>query len=400
MLSYKRYLSFTLLKRKNRRYSLQDYLPYPSTGLAEKGNRDNHESHDSQDNHGSQNNLYFVGSGRGAMEAIIDGLKLTSADAVLIPAMVPEGLISPLRKKNLQVAIYKSNDDMSVDLADLEQQLQQRENIKAVVIIHFFGYPQDTRNILDLCRKYDVLLIEDCAQALLSKDGDGTPLGGTGDISFFSLPKTIPVPDGAAICFNITGPPLKINHRRSIFHLLAVGFHVFYLLAKKWELKMKDSLLYRLINFGSRVMYAFYYQALRWTPKPTRISRTTKKIIASIDYDSIIAKRSANTDYFYRHIDRNKFHLNYPSYNKNYILTGIPIRSDHREEIVRQLKKNGIECLSYVKRWYLLSQESTQRNEKEFENEKNFYHRHFLVPVSENIGLDDMRTIVNTLNNS
>jgi len=43
-----------------------------------------------------------------------------------------------------------------------------------------------------------LLLIEDCAQALLSKFGE-SPLGSFGDVAIFSIRKTLPVPDGGAL---------------------------------------------------------------------------------------------------------------------------------------------------------------------------------------------------------
>jgi dTDP-4-amino-4,6-dideoxygalactose transaminase len=72
----------------------------------------------------------------------------------------------------------------------------------AVLVTHYFGFPQ--RAILDIrdrCSSFGAFLIEDCAHALGSCL-DGQPLGTIGDLSFFSLRKSIPVPHGGALVVN------------------------------------------------------------------------------------------------------------------------------------------------------------------------------------------------------
>jgi len=397
MLSYKRKLELNLLRSKNRIHNIKDILP-------------------------AADDYYFAGSGRGVMEGIIDALGLTPSDKLLIPAMVPEGLISPLRRKKIRTGCYKSSAHMSVDLEDLENCLKNGDNIKGVVIIHFFGYPQDTPAILKICRKYDVLLLEDCAQALGSKDRDGNVLGTLGDVAFYSLPKSIPVPDGALAIFNhgLQHKPLK--YRRSPFHWPAVACHLMFLYLKKWELKMTPSLLYKLVNNGSKLLYAGYYQCLRWTAKPTRITRTSLHIASAFDHRRYLEQRRANAQYFYKHIDQNKYRLSQPDYHPSYILTGIPITSKNRDLITSALKNNGIETLSYVKRWFLLHHHNNDKNEngtnnrsepinennansspellreRKNANETTFYHSHYLVPVSENITNSQMQFLVETMN--
>jgi len=55
-----------------------------------------------------------------------------------------------------------------------------------------------------LADKHALPLIEDCALALFSRDGD-QPLGVTGDVAIFCLYKVLPVPSGGALVFNGPG---------------------------------------------------------------------------------------------------------------------------------------------------------------------------------------------------
>ena len=52
-------------------------------------------------------------------------------------------------------------------------------------VIHYAGWPQPIAALVDLCRRRHMLLVEDCALALLSET-DGRPLGSFGDWSVHS----------------------------------------------------------------------------------------------------------------------------------------------------------------------------------------------------------------------
>jgi dTDP-4-amino-4,6-dideoxygalactose transaminase len=73
-------------------------------------------------------------------------------------------------------------------------------------VIHYAGWPQPMSELVDLCRRRGMLLVEDCALSLLSET-DGRPLGSFGDWSVFCLYKTLPLPNGALLIQN--GPRLK-----------------------------------------------------------------------------------------------------------------------------------------------------------------------------------------------
>ncbi len=70
-------------------------------------------------------------------------------------------------------------------------------------VIHYQGWPQPMRPLVDLCRRRGMWLVEDCALALLS-ESEGQPLGSFGDWSIFCLYKTLPVPNGAVLVQNTT----------------------------------------------------------------------------------------------------------------------------------------------------------------------------------------------------
>jgi hypothetical protein len=70
-----------------------------------------------------------------------------------------------------------------------------------LVFVNYFGFPQANRRLAAWCRERGVVVIEDNAHGYLSADGD-QPLGLSGDLSVFSLRKTLPIPYGAALVIN------------------------------------------------------------------------------------------------------------------------------------------------------------------------------------------------------
>jgi len=77
-------------------------------------------------------------------------------------------------------------NDLTLDVADVERKMTSRT--KAIVAVHYAGFPVDIRPLLDLAASHKVNVIEDCAHALITHlDGKalGT-FGACGCFSFFS----------------------------------------------------------------------------------------------------------------------------------------------------------------------------------------------------------------------
>lgn len=77
------------------------------------------------------------------------------------------------------------------------------EKTKAVVVVHYAGVACEMNKIKDLCTKYDLLLIEDAAQAIDCYYHD-KPLGSIGDFGAFSFHETknIQCGEGGALLVN------------------------------------------------------------------------------------------------------------------------------------------------------------------------------------------------------
>jgi dTDP-4-amino-4,6-dideoxygalactose transaminase len=128
-----------------------------------------------------------------------DLMSVRPGDEVLAPAYYCGSEIDPLLKAGARVSLYRVDKACMIDIEDLRKRITART--KAVYVTHFYGFPQDIETIKAICTERRLFLLEDCALALFSENGN-KKLGTTGDMAVFSLTKALPVPDGGVLIVN------------------------------------------------------------------------------------------------------------------------------------------------------------------------------------------------------
>ena len=119
-----------------------------------------------------------------------------SGKKVLMPAYHHGVELETLLAAGVKPVFFRVDSSMKSDLADAKKKLTN--DIGALYMIHYAGFPQDMDAARTLATQAGIPLIEDCALSLLSRNGE-TPLGSYGDVSVFCLYKTLPVPNGGAL---------------------------------------------------------------------------------------------------------------------------------------------------------------------------------------------------------
>ncbi|ERM83979.1 hypothetical protein P872_01580 [Rhodonellum psychrophilum GCM71 = DSM 17998] len=157
--------------------------------------------------HGNLKNFYLSNAARSSFSHILSCLFENEDRKILMPAYIGEtnkegsGVFDPVRKNGVKHDFYKVREDLSADIENIEELLKSGD-FKALLIIHYFGFVQnDLKRIIELCDKYKVIFIEDCAHAFHSKF-EGKNIGDWGDVAFFSIHKTIATPDGGFFRLN------------------------------------------------------------------------------------------------------------------------------------------------------------------------------------------------------
>jgi len=77
-------------------------------------------------------------------------------------------------------------DTLNLDLNKVEEVLSRERDIKVITFAHVLGNPPDMNRLMEIVKKYDLVLLEDCCDALGSTYDD-RPLGGFGEMASCSF---------------------------------------------------------------------------------------------------------------------------------------------------------------------------------------------------------------------
>lgn len=131
----------------------------------------------------------FVNSGSSANLAAIYSLKFSkklSRNKIIVPTVSWVTTIAPVIQFGFEPILCDSNlSNLGIDLQQFED-LCKKQNPLAAVVVHVLGFPCDIVEIKSICDKYNVILIEDCCEALGSSV-NGKKVGTFGDISTTSM---------------------------------------------------------------------------------------------------------------------------------------------------------------------------------------------------------------------
>jgi perosamine synthetase len=138
----------------------------------------------------------LVTSGRVAIALALRELDVKVGQRVLVPAYHSASMVPPVLWRGAEPVFYRVHADATVDLADLAEKIGP--TVRAVMVTHYFGFPQDMAPIRALCDERGVALIEDCAHCFIG-ERDGRPVGAWGDYAIASSMKFLPIYEGGAL---------------------------------------------------------------------------------------------------------------------------------------------------------------------------------------------------------
>jgi len=165
-----------------------------------------------------QATLWFAA--RNALHQATPALGLAPGQIVAVPALCCGTELEPFLHRELRLRFYRVDSRLQVDLDSLRRVVP---GCAAVMVTHFLGFPSAGPAVSSLCDEYGAVLIEDCAHALGSRDGERW-LGTQGDAAVFSPWKTVAMPDGGVLLLNQAEarpvaspipPPLRIVRQRT-----------------------------------------------------------------------------------------------------------------------------------------------------------------------------------------
>jgi len=282
----------------------------------------------------------FVNSGSSAnllmLATLLESGDLKKGDSVIVPAVSWATDVAPIMQLGLRPILCDCNlQDYSIHVGKLKTILEEgvlrverngskyRDRASALIVVPVLGLVPDMKKIQELCRVHDVILLEDCCEALGS-EYRGQKLGTFGEMSTFStyFGHHISTIEGGMVC---TSNP---RYDKILKSIRSHGWDRDWApddqerSRKKWKVTEFDSL------------YTFYHAGFN---------------VRSTDLQAFIGLKQL--DKLEQIVEvRNK---NFALYNESFGVTidernfvsnfAYPVVSKNREQIVKALQKENIE---------------------------------------------------------
>jgi len=129
--------------------------------------------------------VFSFNSGRSALMTGLRALNFPKGSEVITQAFSCVAIPNSIKFAGLIPVFADINkSDFNLDIEDLKHKITKKT--KAVIIQNLFGIPDDIKKILNLAKKYNLVVIEDCAQCMGAKI-DNQLAGTFGKFSFFSF---------------------------------------------------------------------------------------------------------------------------------------------------------------------------------------------------------------------
>ena len=337
----------------------------------------------------------FFQNGRNAMLFGLEKLKLDKKKTILIPGYICYSLVEPIIKKGFRVEYYDITKNLSLDLKNLKE-IVKNKNISALVIVHYFGFLMDIKEIYSFCKSKKIELIEDYCHSFLpriySKD-----LEKFDTTKIYSLRKTIPINDGGAIenkNFN------RIKFPNNSF-LRPIDF--LYLTIRFFESLINQIGIINLYSnssqkFKKRIKSAFKKEMVHdFEIISRKASYMLDRYLNSDEYlNDIFKKRRNYFNFFLKEINKKGLKIVFNKISDYSVPQFFPILLDKKNRLLFEyLNNKGIETIKWPN--YEIPK-LVLKNKKKYTNSNFFNENIILIPLHQSLCEKDCQRIINTLN--
>ena len=143
-----------------------------------------------------------VSNGTVAIHLALLALGISEGDEVIVPTLTYIASVNAIVYTGATPKFVDSLEDTwQINPEDVIRKITPKT--KAVMAVHLYGHPCDMDSLVEICKKYNIFLIEDCAEAIGTMY-NGKHVGTFGDISTFSFfgNKTITTGEGGMVVTN------------------------------------------------------------------------------------------------------------------------------------------------------------------------------------------------------
>jgi dTDP-4-amino-4,6-dideoxygalactose transaminase len=251
---------------------------------------------------------YCVGlnSGLDALILSLKALDIKEGDEVIVPANTFIATILAISEVKAKPIFIEPDNEYNIDPNKIEEKITK--NTKAIIVVHLYGQPAKMDKIVEIKNKYNLFLIEDCAQSHGAKY-NGQMTGTFGDIGCFSFYPTKNLGaygDGGCIVTN----NIQLN--------------------KKIKL---------LRNYGSEKKYIHDIKGLNTRLDELQAGLLNVKLKL---YPSLLKNRINISNYYLKFINNPLIQLPKLDANSNHVFHLFVIKTSYRESLIKFLNEYKI----------------------------------------------------------
>lgn len=284
-------------------------------------------------------------------------------DEIIVPANTYIASILAITENNLKpVLVEPTFENLEIDDTKIEERITSKT--KAIMIVHLYGRCAYTEKIGELCKKYNLKLIEDNAQAHGCRFGNKRTgsLGDASGHSFYPGKNLGALGDAGAVTTNDEALAECVR---------------------------------ALANYGSQKKYVFKYSG-----RNSRLDEIQAAVLnVKLKYlDSDNNNRQQIAKYYYENINNPKVILPNRLNDTNNVYHLFPIFCEQRDCFQQYLKDNGIQTLIHYpipphkqecyKEWNGLSLPVTEK----------IHDQELSLPISPVLTMDEAKEVVRVIN--
>jgi len=264
-------------------------------------------------------NIVFTDSGRSAFQLAINELKLDNSE-MLVPAYICD-IFSPIFEKYKIKPVYLDIDlkTFQPNFSEIERKITPQT--KSILICHTYGLAVEMEMILNIAKRHNLKIIEDCAHILPSKI--------YGSYAFFSFAKICPNINGGMLVSRSQVKTEVSDYKPKLSNIVKF-LRLYPCLAKISEKFRKEQ---PTKNGGAE--------------KPKKASRLSLKFFDNYlkDYERKIYKKVELAKYFQKKLQEIGFETQKAENNTFTYLSALIPQNSNRDELFNKLKNKGVFCL-------------------------------------------------------
>ncbi|KOS66610.1 aminotransferase [Lysinibacillus contaminans] len=305
-----------------------------------------------------------VANGLDALSLIVKAYYIGEGDEVLVPSNTYIASILAVSSNGATpVLVEPALGTYNIDPANIEKHITDKT--KAIMVVHLYGQSCDMGPINEIAKKYNLKVIEDCAQAH-GAIYEGKKVGNLGDaagFSFYPGKNLGALGDGGAITTNDEALYTKL-------------------------------VAYR--NYGSHKKYENLYKGVN-----SRLDEIQAAVL-SVKLDSLDNEnnhRRTIANYYLENIKNDKITLPKVESESQHVWHVFVVRTENRDKLQKYLLDNAIQTIIHYPIPPHKQIAYEEWNHLSFEISEKIHNEILSLPISPVMTMDEVKKVVEVINN-